>query len=233
MQKRDQPKPTKENSLLRLKDNVPITSIVDVGVREKTSELITVFPEIKHYLFEPCNTFFPEININYKNINSSLYNMALSDANSNIYLVTSSLEKNGVATHSEIAEKYVTVDGIYLLSCDPVDVKRFDELPLAQRIEGNFLLKVDVDGKDLNVVMGFGAELKKASVVIIECTTNNMIERMSYIESKGFKIVDMVDMVYYGESLYQFDAVFVRSDLINKKIKPTFDVFDKELWHPI
>ena len=40
-----------------------------------------------------------------------------------------------------------------------MDVRRFDALDLAKKIEQNFLLKVDVDGKELNVVKGFDNRL--------------------------------------------------------------------------
>ncbi len=57
-----------------------------------------------------------------------------------------------------------------------------------------------------------------------------MLERMQFVQSAGFTVSDMVDIVYYGDAIYQFDAVFVRNDLITQKLRPTFDPFRQELW---
>lgn len=227
------PRPSKANVLSRLKRNIPITSIVDVGVREKTGELINVFPDVKHHLFEPVSEFFETITANYRSVQHELYPMALSDESGLLYLVIRSLEKNGQPTHSHISDSAVVVDGRHIIKCYPIDVRRFDSLPLSGEIDVNFLLKVDVDGKDLNVLKGFGEDLNKASAVIVECTVDNILERISYVENAGFLIADLVDIVYYGDSLYQLDAVMVRKDLINKELKPTLDPFNMELWRPL
>ncbi len=225
-----EPKPSKSDTLSRLHRNVPITSVVDVGVHEQTFELISTFPAKKHYLFEPATTFFDSIRTNYRNIDHVLFPIALSDKAAEIFLIVSSIEKNGVATHSCIADNPSAVDGQHILSCEPITVKRFDELDLAHHIEKDFLLKVDVDGQDLNVMKGFGENLQGASVVIVECTAYNMIERIGFVQSAGFLITDMVDLVYYGDALYQFDAVLVRNDLLTQQLKPTFTPFKEELW---
>ncbi len=59
MSQATKPRPSKSNLLQRLKEaGVPITEIVDVGVREKTEELLKAFPEKRHHLFEPARPFF-------------------------------------------------------------------------------------------------------------------------------------------------------------------------------
>jgi hypothetical protein len=110
-------------------------------------------------------------------------------------------------------------------------VRRFDSLELATNIANNFLLKVDVDGKDLEVLKGFGGRLQLASTVIIECTTETMLKRIGFLEDQGFKLIDLVDIVHYGPALYQCDAVMVRKDLVTKELKPNIAEFQREFWH--
>ena len=227
------PKPTKINLLNRLKTSIPITSIVDVGVREKTGQLIEVFPYIKHYLFEPASEFFGQIKNNYKDIDYELFEFALSDVNSQIFLILSSLEKNGVATHSQISEDSTVPDGLFILDCQPIKVSRFDDLLISKTIEKNFLLKVDVDGKDLCVLKGLGEAISLCSSIIVECTVGNLLERISYLSSRGFVVIDIIDLVYYGNSLYQFDAVMIRKDLLSEKVKPALYPFQNDLWQPL
>ena len=227
------PIPTKPSILARLADSLPITSIVDVGVRECTSDLISQFPLITHYLFEPVSLFFSSIKKHYSKINYQLFPIALSDENNQLYLVLSALNKDGKVSHSKISNSAIEVDGMNIVDCQRIDVRRFDSLDVAKKIEPDFLLKVDVDGKDLNVLRGFGDMLQLASVVIVECTYVSVMERMTCVRGKGFELVDIVDLVYYGQSLYQFDAVFVRKDLINSDLRPPISAFKRDLWSPL
>jgi FkbM family methyltransferase len=227
------PLPTKINCINRLLKSIHITSVVDVGVRESTAELIQTFPNTKHYLFEPVKKFFTDIQKNYRSVDYKLFDFALSDIDSRIYLLETSLLRNGVVTHSAIRTEPQPVDGAFVVSCEPIDVHRFDSLDIARDIESNFLLKVDVDGQDLNVLKGFGSKISSAAIVIVECTYTSAMERISYVQSKGFSLVDLVDFVYYGDSLYQLDAVLVRSDLITSNLRPPIGEFRKELWSPV
>jgi|SanBayMetagenome_1026888.scaffolds.fasta_scaffold01043_2 FkbM family methyltransferase len=229
-----QPVPTKLSVLSRLKQQVPISSIIDVGVRECTSSLIKVFPEKKHYLFEPANLFFETIYENYAEVDYELFPIALSNSNSEIYLILTSLNKNGVVTHSKISNHPTLVDGSEIIACETVDVRRFCDMDISARIDRNFLLKVDVDGEDLNVIKGFGSLLNSASVIIIEATIWSALERFSYIQNNGFQLYDIVDLVYYGSALYQFDFVFVRTELTKiPGFRPGFTPFDPTVWSPL
>jgi FkbM family methyltransferase len=227
------PKPTKQNALLRLKNIIPISSVVDVGVRECTAELISCLGNVKHYLFEPVSTFYLDIEKNYANINHELIPLALSDQNSEIYLKQTCLNKDGVVTHSQISSDQVFVDGMTVVSCEPIQVCRYCDLDISNVIPNNYLLKIDVDGKDLEVVRGFGDKLNNASIVIIECTYNTLLERLGYIQGRGFQLFDIVDLVYYGAGMWQFDLVFIRPDLITSDVRPSIVDFQQNLWSPL
>lgn len=227
------PKPTKQNSLRRLIGKVPFSCVVDVGVNACTSELIQCFREKKHYLFEPVKLYFDTIKKNYADIDYELFSTALAEKNSETYLVLTSLHKNGVVTHSKIATESVAVDGAKIVACEKIEARRFCDLEISQTIAPNFLLKVDVDGQDLNVIKGFGEKLHAASVIIIECTYTTALERMAYIQARGFQLYDIVDLVYYGPSLYQFDLVFIRADLLIPDLRPSIGNFSLEHWSPV
>lgn len=223
------PRPSKLNLLQRLKESgVPISEVVDVGVNEKTGELIHAFPNKRHHLFEPVNTFFPEIKKNYMGIDYVLYPMALSDENREMYLIQSSLKKNGIVTHSHIGSESASVDGLIITACETILVRRFYDLNVM--IEKNFLLKVDVDGKDINVLKGFDSKLSQASVIIVEAASHKFYEVFDYVHKNGFHFFDIIDMVYYGPGLYQCDIVFIRNDLINSTLRPPIEDFIPDLW---
>jgi FkbM family methyltransferase len=225
--------PTKRNVLERLAQTIPLSSIVDVGVRECTWELLKAFPDKRQYLFEPVGVFVKDIEKNYAQIDYQLHKMALSDIDTDEYLVLSSIERDSKVTHSQIVDKPVKVDGQFVVACEKILVRRFDSLELSGKIDSDFLLKVDVDGKDLNVIRGFGETLQKASAVIIECTFANLLERVGFLASSGFELVDLVDFCYYGPSLYQVDAVVVRKDLVTTELRPPIKQFERRLWKPL
>lgn len=227
------PKPTKQNALARLRSCIPITSIVDVGVRECTGELIEAFPDKHHYLFEPVATFHPTIKKHYASIPHTLFPMALSDENSTLYLIETALEADGRVTHSRISPNPETCDGQRVVACSPLPVRRFDGLEVADGIAGDFMLKIDVDGKDLEVLKGFGQQLRRASAVVVECTVQTLMPRLSHIVSHGFTLIDLVDIVYYGKALYQLDAVLVRNDVATANLRPPIHNFDRLLWSPL
>ena len=216
----------------RIKEcGLPVSSVVDVGVRECTAELKAAFPSLHHYLFEPVSGFFPAIERNYRDVGHQIFEIALSDVNTTSYLVSSALEGDGVTTHSNIRPEPQVVDGARITGCDEIHVRRFDTLDLD--VGSDFLLKGDVDGQDLNVLKGFGTDLKRASVVMVEVTYASVIQRLNFLSESGFHMIDFVDLVYYGAALYQFDAVFVRTDLVDKQLRPPISQFDANLWRPL
>lgn len=225
------PAPSKRNLLQRLKAlELPISEIVDVGVREKTGELLEAFPEHLHHLFEPVSAFFPDLKRNYAKVPHVLYPMALSDRNETKYLSVTSLLRNGVATHSRIVDQSTKVDGLEVISCEQLQVRRFDSIGAATQTD--FLLKVDVDGPDLEVLKGFGAKLSMASVVVIEATVWNWLQRAAYLEKNGFQLLDVIDLVYYGDAVYQFDLAFIRRNLVTNRVNPPISLFEGRLWKP-
>ncbi|MFM8331436.1 MAG: FkbM family methyltransferase [Candidatus Methylumidiphilus sp.] len=232
MKPTNKPKPTKRDVLQRIKEfQIPAHEIVDVGVRERTWELLSEFPGARHHLFEPANIFFGDIHNNYSGVEYILYPLALGSENREMHFVVSSLHNDGVATHGRISEEPVEVDGKTIVGCSPLQVRRFEDMDVD--VAKDFLLKVDVDGSDLEVLKGFGGKISWASVIIVEVTFMTIVERIDFISKSGFELFDIVDLVYYGAGIYQFDAVFVRKDLINNKVRPSIMEFDSRLWHAI
>jgi FkbM family methyltransferase len=216
----------------KLDCGVPVNAIVDVGVQEKTFELIKIFPSATHHLFEINPKFTPSIISNYRSIDHRLYNIGLYDTNKICYLTSIALKSDGVITHSRISDTKEDVDHLRIVSSEPVKIARFDSLSEIS-IPDDYLLKIDIDGSDINVLRGFGSEITNASVIIIESHARNLSDTISNCQSTGFRLTDICDVVYYGESIWQCDLVFVRENLVNSKLSPPINPFQKNLWKPI
>jgi hypothetical protein len=96
--------PSKRNALLTLrKYGVEFGSIVDVGVQSSTKELVEVFPDKPHYLFEPVAEYAPLIAKNYAHINHKLFQVAASDKDGQGHLKLVSADGSGSVTHSQVS----------------------------------------------------------------------------------------------------------------------------------
>lgn len=236
--------PTMQNSLEALLDaGVEVSCVLDVGMLTGTGPLIRTFPNVPHHLFEPVDLHFQQLEKNYKNIDSKLHHVALSDSDGEIYLACRAIHGDGRITHSEVVEKPVTTEDIPdLVSCKPIRRACLDTILEGEDIRGGLLLKIDVDGHEMSVLRGADKTLELASIVVIEAPINRVelphfFERSNYLMSKGFCLMDIVDLAYYDGVLWQVDLVFVKKEIVNKadRLRP-FEAsafsFEKEKWYP-
>jgi len=221
-----------KNSVLKnlIKTNIPISQIVDVGVSTSTDELINCFPKKEHLLFEPVFKNHKYIAKNYKKIKHKLFKVALSNEKKIAYCNEYSNWSNGISTHASISLNPVKVDGKKFIKCEKLKVDILDSYE--EIIKKNFLLKIDVDGTDLEVLNGSKKVIKNASIVIIEATWSGLAERAKFVEDQGFVLYDIADKCFYGDALWQCDLVFVRKDF-NKLVRKDINKFNYFLWHEL
>jgi FkbM family methyltransferase len=220
--------PKKENALRSLRKNgLDVGTILDVGVQHETLELKNTFPELKHFLFEPVEEYYEFIQSNYENLDHELVRGALSDKEGEDVLSITKMGADTI-THSsldgafggEVAERRV----IKTITLDSFLQDRNCPKP--------YLLKLDVDGHELPILRGAQETLKSTSCVVIEAPLCYLSERVSYLESKGFHLWDIVDLCYYYGNLHQVDLIFLSAQEKQKApFSPwqNFD-FDWEQW---
>lgn len=210
------------------KIGVPVASIVDVGIQHSTPVLMSVYPELHHYLFEPVEEYYSFIRDNYSNFSYSLIEAAVSDFDGNLTLQTEKKTRGDEISHSYLSE-------IQTKSTRSVRSLTLDKYFSGSQIQSPFLLKIDVEGADVPSRILAGAEkvLEKASVVVIEMTVDKFLDRSSLLEKAGFDLWDLCDLCYYGNCLWQTDAVFVKREIKQKNIaiRPIHDtLFRPDMW---
>lgn len=217
------------NSLETLKQiDVPITAIIDVGIQHETPVLMKVFHSLHHILFEPINDYFPFIKENYKHLSYDLIEAAVSDIDGEIIIHSERKTRGNEISHSYIVNKPTNSSrNIKSITLDTY----FSQNP----IEDNYLLKIDVEGANVpsQILNGSKDILSKASVVVIEMTVDRFMERAIILDQAGFDLWDLCDLCYYGDCLWQTDAIFVRRDIKNRNdsLKPMHNKpFKPELW---
>jgi FkbM family methyltransferase len=221
--------PSISRSLRKLTElGVPIGSIIDVGVLTCTPHLVNIFPHVQHLLVEPIEEFNDAIESIYRNarINFHIENIAASDFNGRANMRLSSVVPGKPISHARLTKD---VSGENLRN---VAVRTLDSILETRSLPPPYLLKIDVDGAELDVLRGASQALKNTSVVIIEALPSNFVERLSFIESKSFQIFDIVEICYYDDWLSQVDVVFINKRMAaQSNLKMISGEFDLKKWH--
>ena len=103
-----------------------------------------------------------------------------------------------------------------VIECKPVNTVTLDDFFKKTPIDGNYLLKIDVDGHEMPIINGGQATVAGADWVIVEATMRTLMERANAISALGFELLEIVDLCYYHRLLSQVDLVFVNRNVIKR-----------------
>jgi FkbM family methyltransferase len=210
-------------SLLK-KFNIPIETIIDVGVFVDTPVLRSFFPDKTHILFEPIEEFRPIIENTYRDIQHKLYSFPLYEEDCEVKMKIS-LDENKKIKHSRITKEDCKNFRI-------MQAKKLDSVLKDADFKKPYFLKLDVDDAELEILKGAVETLKYCSVIQIEMHPRDFLKRSNFIEQHGFKLFDIVDNIYYEGQLRQFDMFFVKKDILiecNRDFE-NMKLFDPNLW---
>lgn len=223
-------RPTKLKSLEILRSKgLPVGTVIDIGVHKQTPELIKIFPDKLHLLFEPVEEFYPFIQKNYKHIPYELFPIALSDKEAEGWLRVFDVTGQGEITHASITfEKQDEMcRPIRILPLDKIIKERQDQLP--------YLIKIDVDGIELEILHGAINTLKLTSCVVIEApisiNPHMFYDRINFLSAHDFALWDIVDFCYYKNELSQVDLIFIKNEIKKQLFSPWQQgPFDPSQW---
>jgi FkbM family methyltransferase len=203
-------------SYLRSRSFRPDT-VIDVGVGHGTPWLYDGFPEAHFKLFEALDVFVPDMERICKQHNAIYHLTALGaergflDIDMNMQAPTSSTMAGFSRALSTRANAGVEIQR------KRVEIQRLDDF----KFNGKILLKLDVEGFELNVFRGAQKTLAQTEVIISEVSVRQRFIAdvsfgtfVSQVEAMGFTLVDFPDLtpVRRGGVLSYVDAAFVRND---------------------
>jgi FkbM family methyltransferase len=208
--------PDKIQTLSLLRDRgVPVGTILDVGVCHGTPELMDIWPDTKHVLFEPVQEFEKTISAAYRNINHELHLVAVGDSPGSVGLRVASVLPGMEISHSSMTNNMESSDDNIRI----ISKVSLDSFLSNKSYESPYLLKIDIDGQELKVISGASQTLKNCSVVIVECQSLQLVQRISAIQAAGFVLFDLCEPCYYDKMFWQCDAVFIKSEIAQQKFK--------------
>lgn len=224
-------RPLKEDAFRLLESlNVPVKTILDVGVMSCTAELMEIYNKIPHILMEPIEEFATQIHQIYSRsgIDYELLQVAMSSEDGIATLKTSSVREGLEITHARI-----THDESVGKSIRQVPKRSLNTVVKERDLEIPFLLKIDVDGAELDVLKGAAEILNNCSVICIEVGVHNFAQRANAILANGFELFDIVDICYYDKRLAQMDMIFVNSKIMKNCGLGIYNKgFDIKKWQP-
>ena len=199
-------------------NGITVDIVCDVGVHKYgTPDLMKAFPHAFHILVEPVKEFSKSIEVLYSKIPHHLYQIGLGNEHGRLRLKLKRLGGHSVS-HSQLVD--AAGGGMGLGSNSDtyeVDVKTLawliDQHPKIR--DATCLLKIDVDGNELQILQGAGSALQVFDLIIIEMPVRFYWPRLEFLISHGFQLVDIVDPTYFHGHLSQVDMVFASTKFLD------------------
>jgi Methyltransferase FkbM domain len=164
--------------------------VIDIGAAGGTVGLYETWPQCRYVLVEPLSKFVPELTAICSRLPQADYRIAAA----------------GSRTGRRDDIEMVTVDQL-------VAEER------KRRSVHSVLLKVDVDGPEIDVLIGSTETLALSTVVVIEAPLHDQEvgrfgQIMSFMTSRDYDCFDIIEPLFRpGDNiLWQVDLVFVRRD---------------------
>ena len=106
--------------------------------------------------------------------------------------------------HDTYAQTYAGIRHvIHQIAAD--ETQRIDCLTF----DGPALLKIDVDGGEMAVLIGSIGILDRVAVLVIEVTSDSLFAIVQFTKAHRFRLFDVVELCYCGNQLHQCDLIFV------------------------
>jgi FkbM family methyltransferase len=189
-------------------------TVIDVGVAYGTDGLCEAFPQAELLLIEPLAEFEPflrKIRERYK----AQYVLAAAGEAAGTATLNVHPDRCGSSLLREV--EGASVDG----ESRQVPVVTIDEVCAGKGLAGPYLIKVDVQGAELQVLAGAQRTLGQTEAVILEVTLfgtmiggPQLYDVVSRMKAYGFVAYDLWGFNYrpLDGALAQVDALFVRED---------------------
>lgn len=157
--------------------------IIDVGVASGTPDLYREFPNARYLLVDPLDETISMLKHVPKDY--VFFNYALGNSKGKINLnIPEKKSRSSILKRFESFERYDMREVNLITGSELIEMA---DIKSGMKIG----LKIDTEGSELGVLMGFGRHLKSFSWIIIECSTKKRFEGQSNFQDINKFITDM------------------------------------------
>jgi FkbM family methyltransferase len=194
---------------------VPAT-VIDVGAAfgSFSRTCHSIFPEAQYILVEPLREYIPSLKRITQEIPRASYEIAVATAQDQVISINVHHDLVGSSLYREV-EEGTDVNGVLR----EVRSITLDRLIIEQKALPPYLIKIDVQGAELDVLTGGLTVLSGAELVVLEVSMFQFFQQgplfcdvIDYMRSKGFVPYDVLGLQYrpLDRALSQLDIVFVK-----------------------
>ncbi|GAB4171802.1 MAG: FkbM family methyltransferase [Coleofasciculaceae cyanobacterium] len=190
-------------------------TIIDVGAASGTPALYEVFPEARHILIEPLEEYIPHLNTLVGKLEQAEYIIAAATATPGNVIINVHPDLVGSSLYKE--EEDSDVNGVERT----IPGMTLDNICSERRTEEPYLIKIDTQGSELEVLKGAQTVLKDTELVILEVSFfeffkggPQIYDCMTFMKEQGFVAYDIFDLQYrlLDGAMSQVDIAFVRDE---------------------
>lgn len=168
-------------------------SVIDVGVADGTFDLYSAFPDSYFLLVEPLVDFEPKLKSILSKYRGSYVIAAAGANNGQCIMNVHPLHMQGSSIYKETMGS--EADGYQR----EIQIRRVDDIIGQRKLRGPFLIKVDVQGGELDVLNGCPHALQETEVVVLEASMFEFMkgapqfhDLIVYMKERGFVTYDIV-----------------------------------------
>jgi FkbM family methyltransferase len=188
-------------------------TVFDIGVAYGTPDIYHEFRDAKYHLIDPVPQALPYMQRWATKLHASIHSIGLGEADS-----VMTIDVREEIDASTFFKDVGPGDDFHSVL---VPVKRFDSVFSAKEMLRPCVLKIDVQGAELNVLKGVGELIKNIDLMIVETRlintqvgTAHLFDVLDYLRSYGFTVYDVCGMSRrpLDNALTEIDVVFCPSD---------------------
>jgi FkbM family methyltransferase len=205
--------PSIEN--LSIIKNLSFTNFIDVGANNGQFSLLVNYlnPNIPIFAFEPIQSCYDNLNNLFKNNkNIKTFNIALGKKNkTEVFYITDNNDSSSF--YKPLDKKYKIKQSLNTKVKSGADV-------LKKSFLKNSLVKIDVQGYELEVLKGFSDSIENIKYILIECTSfpaykNQPLFKVidDFLLKKDFKCIKTTNHTYFKNKLFQADYLYVNNSM--------------------
>ena len=170
-------------------------TLIDVGANKGQFSVVArrLFPDISIHAFEPIATERTKLSSVVKSDGLTIYPVAVGRcAETRAFYVTSRPDSSSLL---KPASKQKEAFNISLVSVDSIEVVRLADVIKLRELQHPVLLKIDIQGGELDALVGVGDEIRHIDFIYCEVSFVELYEGqplardvISYLQAHGFSI---------------------------------------------
>jgi FkbM family methyltransferase len=190
-------------------------TVIDVGVAYGTQALYELFPNARHILIEPLEEFVPHLdNLVAKLNNKAEYIIAAATSTPGNIVINVHPDLVGSSAYKEEEDSNVNFERI-------VPAVTLDNVCRDRKTSGPYVIKIDTQGSELDVLRGAETVLRDTELVILEVSFfeffkggPQIYDYITFMKERGFVAYDVFDLQYrlLDGAMSQCDIAFAKND---------------------